>query len=469
MSEDLFIPKLGQTVDQVVLISWLVEDGARVNFGDPVLEVETDKAVFNVEANAKGHIHFGPYEIGETLPVLTVVATIGKADEGFSPSATRVGSEEPEVPEELAGAKPQGGGAPSVMAESAAETQSIAQRKVFASPRARKLAESKGVDLSLLTPSGGAGVRVVEQDVADYLQAAPKASPIAARLAQNVGLSLTEVHGSGPRGGITRRDVEAAIRERLASSSDVDRAQMPLAPYTDAPVIERQPLRGVRRLIFNRMGASVHETARVTLVTEADANNLVRVREQFKIETSGLWGFTPGYNDMIGLLLARALVDFPYMNARLSEDGQAIEILKDVNLGVAVDTDRGLVVPVIKQADQMNLKSFGEKFRELVERAVSGRPQPEDLQGGSFTMTNLGGFEVDAFTPVINLPEAAILGLGRIYDKVVPFAGDIQIRKRVTLSLVFDHRLVDGAPAARFLQAIKHAIESAGPTSWQIG
>jgi pyruvate dehydrogenase E2 component (dihydrolipoamide acetyltransferase) len=214
------------------------------------------------------------------------------------------------------------------------------------------------------------------------------------------------------------------------------------------------------------MGASVHETARVTLVTEADGTKLVAVRNRLKADKAESLGFTPGYNDLIGLIVARTLNVFPYMNARLSEDGQKIELLEDVNLGVAVDSDRGLVVPVIKRADQISLQVFGSQFRTLVDRAVSGRPSPGDLQGGTFTITNLGGFEVDAFTPVINLPEVAILGIGRIHEKAVPIEGNIEVRKMVTLSLVFDHRLVDGAPAARFLQQIKQTIEAANSVDW---
>ena len=235
MSEDLFIPKLGQTVDEVVLINWLVEDGTKVDFGDPVLEVETDKAVFNVEANAKGTIHFGPYEIGETLPVLTVVATIGKAEEGFSPSATKVGEEEPEEIEE---ARPERVGVPLAKEETLAEQQPEARRKVFASPRAKKLAEAKGVELSLLTPTGGGGIRVVEQDVKDYLQVKRKATPSAARLAKNVGLSLRDVRGTGPRGQITRSDVEDEIRVRLAASPEVGKVEKPAQPYAEVPVVD---------------------------------------------------------------------------------------------------------------------------------------------------------------------------------------------------------------------------------------
>jgi pyruvate dehydrogenase E2 component (dihydrolipoamide acetyltransferase) len=205
------------------------------------------------------------------------------------------------------------------------------------------------------------------------------------------------------------------------------------------------------------MAASVHTTARVTLVTEADASEFVAARMRIKEKVEKDWGFAPGYNDLLAMIVAAALRRFPYMNARLAPD--AIEILGHVHMGMAVDTERGLLVPVIRDADQKSLRQFGGEFRQLVERARNKRSLPDDLTGGTFTITNLGMYDVDAFTPVINLPEAAILGVGRIAPKVVAYYGEAAIRQMWTLSLVFDHRLTDGAPAARFLQAIKQLIE----------
>jgi pyruvate dehydrogenase E2 component (dihydrolipoamide acetyltransferase) len=227
---------------------------------------------------------------------------------------------------------------------------------------------------------------------------------------------------------------------------------------------------GLRRIIAQRMAASDAETARVTLVTEADATTFVEVRAQLKADVAENWGFAPGYNDLLGLIVARALGEFPYMNARLGEEGTdgAIERLPYVNLGMAVDTERGLLVPVIRDADQKGLRAFGAEFRELVERARVGRSRPDDLSGGTFTITNLGMYDVDAFTPIINLPEAAILGVGRIQPKMVVLGSEpgeddewqTAVRQMWTLSLTFDHRLVDGAPAARFLQRIKQLVEN---------
>jgi pyruvate dehydrogenase E2 component (dihydrolipoamide acetyltransferase) len=216
----------------------------------------------------------------------------------------------------------------------------------------------------------------------------------------------------------------------------------------------------VRAIIADRMGTSVHTTARVTLVSEVDATEFVAMRERLKAKVSEDWGFAPGYNDLLALIVAKALRKFPYVNARLAPD--AVELMAHVNMGMAVDTEKGLLVPVIRDADTKSLHEFGAAFRELVDRARKGRSLPDDLSGGTFTITNLGMYDIDAFTPVINLPEAAILGVGRITPKWVfrPESPNAPVlRQMLTLSLVFDHRLVDGAPAARFLQWIKGVIE----------
>lgn len=461
MAEEFFIPKLGQTVEEVTLIRWLVPDGSKVAMGQEIVEVETDKAVFPVEVYAEGYLHLGPYKAGDVVPVLTVVATIGEAGEAFAvkgQAATAETSTAPVVaaPAEEVAAAP----------ESAPVT---APERVFASPRARKLAQAKTVDLNRVTPTGGGGVRVVEKNVLDYLAQQPKATPVAQKMAADVGVDLRQVTATGLGGKITRADVERTTTAPVAPAEEPQPAVTPItvpAPVTpvSAPValppvelLERVPLKGVRGVIARRMGESVHTTARVTLVMDVDATQFVDLRERLKAQVSTAWGFAPGYNDLLAKVVTNALRTYPYMNARLAED--AIEHVAPINLGMAVDTERGLLVPVIRDADKKSVREFGATFRELVERARKGRSLPDDLSGGTFTITNLGMYDVDAFTPVINLPEAAILGVGRIAPKPVVVNGQIVVRQMWTLSLVFDHRLVDGAPAARFLQYIKQMIE----------
>ncbi|OGO28480.1 MAG: hypothetical protein A2W33_00230 [Chloroflexi bacterium RBG_16_52_11] len=445
MAEELFIPKLGQTVEEVTLVKWLVEDGARVDHGQAVVEVETDKAIFPVEANANGVIHLGPYKEGDVLPVLTVVAVIGKPDDRYIVKGAESPSSQAPLPLAVEGEDDQRltSGEMEVAGDGG---------KIFASPRARKLAAEKSVDLAQVTPTGYAGIRIAERDVVAFLSQAPKVTPVAQRMAAETGVDLRTVSGTGPGGRILKEDIA-----RLAKSTAAALPAGPATPLPDVEVTERIPLKGVRSIIAERMGTSVHTTARVTLLMEADATEFVAARERLKAKVAEEWGFAPGYNDLLAKIVAGALRKFPYMNARLAID--AIELVSRVNLGMAVDTERGLLVPVMRDADQKTLRQIGDEYRQLVERARSARSLPDDLSGGTFTITNLGMYDVDAFTPIINLPEAAILGVGRIAPKVVPRGDQIVVRQMWTLCLVFDHRLVDGAPAARFLQYIKQVIE----------
>ncbi len=471
MAVEVYIPKFGQTVEEVKLLQWLAEDGAAVKKGQEILEIETDKTTFFVEAEGAGTLHRGPYQVDQTIPVLTVVAIIGAVDEKFGApevqaveETSRQGNKETE-PQEAA------------IAGSSAHLVTLSpSHRVAVSPRARKLASEKGVDLATagIVPTGGEGVRIAERDVLAYLASAPKATPVAQKLAAESGVDLRTVTGTGPGGKITKEDVEQAVSQgskgaREQGSAARGAVELPASSFQQpassfqlpvAEVTERLPLKGVRAIIADRMGTSVHTTARVTLMMEIDATEFVALRERLKAKVAEEWGFAPGYNDLLAKMVANALRKFPAMNARLAPD--AVELLAHVNMGMAVDTERGLLVPVIRDADRKSLHQFGSEFREMVDRARKGRSLPDDLSGGTFTITNLGMYDVDAFTPVINLPEAAILGVGRIQPKWVykpesPAAP--VLRQMWTLSLVFDHRLVDGAPAAKFLQYIKGLIE----------
>jgi pyruvate dehydrogenase E2 component (dihydrolipoamide acetyltransferase) len=435
MVTEVILPKLGQTMEEGTIVEWLKQEGEPVQRGEVLLMVETDKATLEVEASARGFLRKILVPTGQTVPVLTVVALITRtADEDIA-------AYEPQF--RVAGSEFQVGEAAKLETRnSKPETRNSS--RIFSSPRARRLAREKGVDLALVAGSGP-NSRIVERDVLAYLSSQPKATPTAVKAAAILGVDLAAVSGTGISGRITKADVTAAAR--------------PVLPAEEL-VAESVPLTGLRRIIAERMATSARETARVTLVTEADATAFVEAQEQLKAATAGEWGFAPGYNDLLGLIVARALREFPYMNARLSADGQTIERLPAVNLGMAVDTERGLLVPVIRNADQKGLRAFGTEFRALVERARAGKSLPDDLTGGTFTITNLGMYEVDAFTPIINPPEAAILGVGRIQPKPVVCDGEIVARQMWTLSLTFDHRVVDGAPAACFLQRIKQLVEN---------
>ncbi|HEY66489.1 MAG TPA: 2-oxo acid dehydrogenase subunit E2 [Caldilineae bacterium] len=289
----------------------------------------------------------------------------------------------------------------------------------------------------------------MEADVLAYLarreaEAAPKVAvtPLARRVAADLGVDLSQVTGTGPGGRITREDVERAAREAAA------------APQPTAPMGVRQvvPLRGIRARIAERMQESYQTAVHVTEFTEVDATELVALRTRLQEDEVQV-----SYNDLMVYIVARALREHPALNATLV--GDEIHYLEPIHIGVAVDTERGLLVPVIRDADKKSLSQIAQESAAKIAATREGTISPDDLTGGTFTITNLGMFEIDGFTPIINPPQCAVLGIGRIVDKPVVRDGEIVVRKMMILSLSFDHRIVDGAPAARFLQYVKRLIE----------
>jgi pyruvate dehydrogenase E2 component (dihydrolipoamide acetyltransferase) len=409
MITEVILPKLGQTMEEGTIVEWLKREGEPVQRGEVLFMVETDKATLEVEAPARGFLRKTLVPVGETVPVLTVVALITRtADEDLSAyepqfqvsdsefrvdEAAQLATSEPEI------LKP--------------------ETRIFASPRARRLAREKGVDLALVT-------------------------------------------GSAPNGRIVERDVAAYVETLAPTPPSAPAPPAPPAPVEAVEAVAEVPMTGVRAVIAQRMHESHQTTAPVTLTTEADATAFVELRERLKASLAAELGFNIGYNDLLIKLVAHALGQFPYMNARL--DGEVIRELGEIHIALAVDTDRGLLVPVIRNADRKGVAKIAREVRELVERARTGKALPDELSGSTFTITNLGMHEIDAFTPIINLPETAILGVGRIKARPAVVEGELCVRQTMWLSLTFDHRLVDGGPAARFLQYIKNLIED--PYLW---
>lgn len=432
MITEVILPQLGETMNEGTIVQWVVKEGDTVNKGDVLFQVESDKAVLDVEAPAAGQVRKILHAKGSKLPVLTVVGLIGDPADDIS---RYVGA--PPAASAPAAA------AVSTSAEAPASAPSASRNRIFASPRARRVAREKGIDLALVQGSGPDG-RIVEADVLAYAEVARKATPLARKVAAEAGVELAGIPGSGPGGRIVRADVERVVAPTPAP------APAPAAGQT-------VPMAGVRARIAERMAASAQTTARVTLTTEVDATRLVEVRTRLKDTTAESLGFAIGYNDLLIAICARALRDLPYMNCHL--EGDQIRLLEQVHVGVAVDTERGLLVPVVRNADKLTVAQAGKVLRDLVARAREGKSGPDELTGGTFTITNLGMYGVDAFTPIINLPECAILGVGRIKEVPAVAGGQVTIRQQMWLSLTFDHRLVDGAPAARFLQRIAQLVE----------
>jgi pyruvate dehydrogenase E2 component (dihydrolipoamide acetyltransferase) len=418
------MPKLGLTMTEATLIEWLKGDGDQVAKGEPLFVLESEKSMLEIEAPTSGTLHI-LIPAGETVPVQTPIATLVQA------ASTR--TQEPET-----AAHP----ASQITDRNSRLTPHVSGPP--ASPKARALARRLEVSLVGIVGSGARGM-IVAADVerAAAGAATVKASPVARRLAAQAGVDLSTIAGSGPGGRIMRQDIESATTKDLGVQ--------PAAPPPREGQL--QPLTGLRAVIADRLSASWRERPHVTLTTEADATNLVSARQQLTEEL----GQKVAYDALLVALAARALQELPGMNVRLAEGG--LQRLSEINIGVALDTERGLLVPVVRDAAAKSLLQIQRALAELAERALAGRSLPDDLSGGTFTITNLGMFDVDAFTPIINPPESAILGVGRIVAKPVAVDRQVVVRDMLTLSLSFDHRLIDGAPAARFLQRVKQLVE----------
>jgi pyruvate dehydrogenase E2 component (dihydrolipoamide acetyltransferase) len=324
--------------------------------------------------------------------------------------------------------------------------------RLFASPRARLRARETGVDLASLRGSGPHG-RVVEADVLAAAAVADEsrvlATPLARRLAEEHGVAITSVRGSGPGGRVTQDDVlRAAGRE--ASLPEVQAAQ---------PIDGIQPLSRVRRITAERMAASVRAAARVSMFMDVDFSEVARFRRQLEPEFARLGVSRLPWDAIIARAAALALVEHPRLLAQWV-DGQGLRTGGEVHVGVAVTLEpEGLVVPVLRNADKRSLRELTADLLELVAKARAGRLSPAEMHGGSFSITNLGGYGIDGFTPILNPPESAILGVGRIAEKAVVVDGSVVVRGMCTLSLSFDHRVVDGAPAAAFLARLAELLE----------
>jgi pyruvate dehydrogenase E2 component (dihydrolipoamide acetyltransferase) len=265
-------------------------------------------------------------------------------------------------------------------------------------------------------------------------------SPSAAALAKELGVDITKIVAKGGR--IKREDVEAAFEAMKSKKPE----------KAGVPSIKKAPMSTMRRKIAEHMNQSARSVARVALALEVDATKLVAKREATRVD-----GAKISYNVLLAKHVAAALKEFPYMNAQLN--GEEIWEFGDINVGIAVDSERGLFVPVLQSVDNKSIETLQKEFISISGRATVGKSTVEDLSGGTFTITNLGNLEIESFLPVINVPECAILGVGAIIQKAVVIDGNIGVRPRMTLTLAFDHRLVDGAPAARFLQRVKVLIE----------
>jgi pyruvate dehydrogenase E2 component (dihydrolipoamide acetyltransferase) len=431
------MPRLGNTVESSIIVRWIKQKGETVAEGEALCEVETDKATLEVPSPVSGTLLEMFFAEGNDVPVMTTIAAIGAPGENVE--SLRPGGAVSAVPA-AAPAEPPAGRQPAAE-QPTAPAAGAEVPVVGVSPRARSLAKQKGFDPVGLAGSGPGG-RIIERDVLAALAARPRMTPLAQAMVSK-GEFVAPPKGSGAGGRITSKDLSPAAAAPVP-------AAMPQPGAEDE--VEVVPVRGVRKVIAERMLASLQTTAQLTLNTSADARALLAYRKRLKNspETLGLQKVT--INDLVHFAVSRTLPLFRDLNALF--EGDQISLYRAVNLGFAVDTPRGLIVPVIRRADRLSLRQLAAEASRLAAACQDGKAAPDDLSGGTFTVTNLGSLGIESFTPVLNPPQVAILGVSSINLKPVEVDGQVEFIPHLGLSLTINHQVVDGAPAARFLQAL---------------
>jgi pyruvate dehydrogenase E2 component (dihydrolipoamide acetyltransferase) len=414
MAIPITIPRLGWNMDEGVFVGWLKADGEEIRPGEPLFTLEGEKATQDIESLDQGILRISADEpqAGDKLAVGAVIGYLVQAGE-------------------------------------IAPALSPSQRK----PSPGSLAKTAG--------AGAAPGHIVEQDRRQRAAGYPTISPRALRLAQEFGIDWTQLRGSGRTGRIRECDVRAAVGAGGAAISGRTVASLEkISPLGVLPIPHGKAVAvsPIRKTIAERLLTSVRSTAPVTLTTAVNATALVGLRQQLKAAAQAKNEAVPTYTDFFVKLSAAGLQGHPLLNACWVED--QIVVPDGIHIGFAVDTDAGLLVPVIRDVPALSLAELAARSIDLAARARQRKLAAEEMQGGTFTVTNLGPFGVDAFTPIINFPQCAVLGVGRIERRPVVVDDQLAARDQVTLSLTFDHRIVDGAPAARFLQSLGQLIEN---------
>ncbi len=410
MANAVIMPKAGITVESCIIGTWEKKVGDSVKVGDVLFTYETDKASFECESTEEGTLLEIFYNEGDEVPCLLNVCAVGNPGEDCS--ALRPGDAPADAPQEAAPVKEEVKAAPVVA--TAVETTAVEGGKAAISPRAKKLAEHAGVDASLATPTGPNG-RIIERDVRTLMDNPEVAAQAAA----------APVASAAPVAEVEYKDVNFS---------------------------------GIRRAISKSMHTSLSTMAQLTHNTSFDATAILAYRKQLKAADDECSGITLG--DIVLYAVSRTLLNHPDLNAHMLDDN-TIRLFNHVNLGVAVDTPRGLMVPTIFNADEKSLLEISKEVKELAAACRQGNISPDKLSGGTFTVSNLGNMGVESFTPVINPPQTGILGVCGTIDRVKKGAdGSIQIYPAMGLSLTYDHRAVDGTPAARFQKELGHNLEN---------
>ena len=446
MIQNVFLPKLGQTMEEATVERWQKKEGDVVKKGDVLLEITTDKATLEVESYAAGALRKILAPEGVVLPVNTVIALIGEPGDPLPDNleelaAIASGEKKPAAEQKAAVAETEPSGP--AASPASAEPTAAPTGRLLISPRARRRAKTEKAPLNVLRGSGPAG-RIIEKDVLTYVDRRRKIklTPTAVAVAYERGVDVTTLTGTGPGGRVTKADVLAAP------------AAAPVAAPGAAIPGKRVELSAMRRVVADRMSKSKREAPHFYLMMDVDMTAAAKMRKEINAKGETRIGF----HDLIISAVARAMGEHPTMNVAWA--GDAVIQREEINVELAVALEDGLIVPVVRGADKLSLAQVAAESKRLIDRARSKKLTPDEYEGGSFTISNLGMFDVDNFVPVINPGESAILGIGRIAEKPVVIEGKIQVRSMMGCTLSADHRSVDGATAAAFMKRMKELLEA---------
>ena len=445
MASVIIMPKQGLLMEEGTITKWLAKEGEQTTEGAPLFEMETDKLTITMDSTATGTVLKILHPEGDTVPITQPIAIVGQPGEDIS---GLLGGEAP-------AAAPAAAAPEAPTAEAAPAPQPVVEHapgeRVFSSPRARLRAEENGVDIAAVPGSGPDGL-VVERDVQNYIANQPTVTPLAANQARIQGIDLSGLTGTGPNGKITTEDLHiASAAVEPAPAAEPIPGQLTRGTRTEA-------MSGMRKAISRNMLTSKSTNAQTNHRMVVDMTAAVALRRQYKA-----LGIKISYNDIIVRACAKALQDFPIVNASVA--GSDIVYHDYVNIGTAVSVPGGLIVPVIRDADIIGLTGIAAKSAELIEKAREGRLTEADYHGGTFTVSSLGMFDLDDFVAIINPPESAILAVGKIAKTPVVVTDDegedqVVIKSMCALCLSYDHRIIDGAEAAKFLQKLKSYLQN---------
>lgn len=432
MATTIIMPKLGNTVESSIIISWNVKPGDHIDKDSVLCEIETDKATMEVPAGVEGTVLALLHKEGDDVPVLEPIAVIGEPGEDW-----QKGSE--------AGQASAAEETPATQASATSVFSSAGGAEKHASPRARQAMARLNVGIDSIARGSGPEGRILERDViaaSTEAKATPSASETAAPKAEAPEVKAPKVKAP---------EVETSAAGAAPLASDLEA----LGPFTDTPI------KSIRKIIAERMMQSLQSSAQVTFNTSAPAERLLALRTRLKNSDPALGLSSVTVGDLVGFAAIRVLAKYPRINAHVLDS--TIRSYAHVHLGLAVDTPRGLMVPVVRHADTLSLRRFSEESKRLTKGCLEGTITPDELSGATFTVTNLGSFGIESFTPILNSPETGILGVDSIVprptsESVMAHAAVPSFEMRIGFSLTVDHRVVDGADAARFLKDLSDFI-----------